>query len=222
MPDYRGYSCGDDARFLDCNAYLRLGTLFRKIYQTEQHIPLQCCWPPVNGVLSDVRYASGCSREGVRTKRWFIMMWRDKARAAQHASSVHGNGRGYGWPCPASSRAGSRWRRRRPGATRPAFCCARGDSVASFPATRVAAAVGRLYDESEELREREVNAELLKQISQVTGGRYKPTVEQVLLEVALRKGLFSRLPLTASGLARRRFSGGVAVLGVPAAGNKAA
>jgi uncharacterized protein (DUF58 family) len=39
--DYRRYSFGDDPRSLDWNAYLRLGKLFLKIYQTEQHIPVR-------------------------------------------------------------------------------------------------------------------------------------------------------------------------------------
>lgn len=39
--DYRHYSFGDDPRSLDWNAYLRLGKLFLKIYQTEQHIPVR-------------------------------------------------------------------------------------------------------------------------------------------------------------------------------------
>ncbi len=39
--DYRRYSIGDDPRSLDWNAYLRLGKLFLKIYQTEQHIPVR-------------------------------------------------------------------------------------------------------------------------------------------------------------------------------------
>jgi len=39
--DYRHYSAGDDPRFLDWNAYLRLGKLFLKIYQTEEHIPVR-------------------------------------------------------------------------------------------------------------------------------------------------------------------------------------
>lgn len=39
--DYRHYSFGDDPRSLDWNAYLRLGKLFLKTYQTEQHIPVR-------------------------------------------------------------------------------------------------------------------------------------------------------------------------------------
>src|ERR1700683_3218581 len=39
--DYRHYSRGDDARAVDWNAYLRLGKLFLKIYQTEQRVPLR-------------------------------------------------------------------------------------------------------------------------------------------------------------------------------------
>ena len=39
--DYRQYASGDDPRFLDWNAYLRLGRLFLKIYQTERHIPVR-------------------------------------------------------------------------------------------------------------------------------------------------------------------------------------
>lgn len=39
--DFRRYSYGDDLRFIDWNAYLRLGKLLLKLYQTEQHIPLR-------------------------------------------------------------------------------------------------------------------------------------------------------------------------------------
>src|ERR1700692_3109683 len=39
--DYRHYSYGGDPRSLDWNAYLRLGKLFLKIYETEQHIPVR-------------------------------------------------------------------------------------------------------------------------------------------------------------------------------------
>lgn len=39
--DYRQYSYGDDPRFLDWNAYLRLDKLFLKLYQAEQHIPVR-------------------------------------------------------------------------------------------------------------------------------------------------------------------------------------
>ena len=39
--DYRRYSMGDDPRSLDWNAYMRLGKLFLKIYETEQHIPVR-------------------------------------------------------------------------------------------------------------------------------------------------------------------------------------
>lgn len=39
--DYRRYSFGDDPRAVDWGAYLRLGKLFLKIYQTEQHIPVR-------------------------------------------------------------------------------------------------------------------------------------------------------------------------------------
>ncbi|HVZ59586.1 MAG TPA: DUF58 domain-containing protein [Terriglobales bacterium] len=36
--DYRGYSSGEDSRYLDWNAYLRLGKLFLKLYEAEQNI----------------------------------------------------------------------------------------------------------------------------------------------------------------------------------------
>ncbi len=91
------------------------------------------------------------------------------------------------------------------------------------------------YRESEELREREVNVGLLMEISRITGGRYRPTVEQILdpegalvgsrkplwpywlvlalalnfLEVAVRRGLFARLAPAVtmlSGRLRRRAS----------------
>ncbi len=39
--DYRRYSSGDDPRYLDWNAYLRLGKLFLKIYETERHVPVR-------------------------------------------------------------------------------------------------------------------------------------------------------------------------------------
>jgi uncharacterized protein (DUF58 family) len=39
--DYRHYSKGDDPRSLDWNAYLRLGKLFLKIYETEQYVPVR-------------------------------------------------------------------------------------------------------------------------------------------------------------------------------------
>src|ERR1700732_4341539 len=39
--DYRRYSFGDDPRSLDWSAYLRLGKLFMKIYETELHIPVR-------------------------------------------------------------------------------------------------------------------------------------------------------------------------------------
>jgi uncharacterized protein (DUF58 family) len=50
--DYRRYSLGDDPRSLDWNAYLRLGKLFLKIYQTEQHIPVR--------ILLDCSESMGC------------------------------------------------------------------------------------------------------------------------------------------------------------------
>lgn len=39
--DYRRYSFGDDPRYLDWNAYLRLGKLFLKLYETERHVPVR-------------------------------------------------------------------------------------------------------------------------------------------------------------------------------------
>lgn len=39
--DYRRYTSGDDPRFLDWNAYLRLGKLFLKIFETERHVPVR-------------------------------------------------------------------------------------------------------------------------------------------------------------------------------------
>jgi uncharacterized protein (DUF58 family) len=39
--DYRRYTAGDDPRFLDWNAYLRLGKLFLKIFETERHVPVR-------------------------------------------------------------------------------------------------------------------------------------------------------------------------------------
>jgi len=39
--DYRHYARGDDPRFLDWNAYLRLGKLFLKIFETERHVPVR-------------------------------------------------------------------------------------------------------------------------------------------------------------------------------------
>jgi hypothetical protein len=75
------------------------------------------------------------------------------------------------------------------------------------------------YYESEELSDRDVNTALLKEISRLTGGRYRPSMEQLLdpegtevrerqalwpyllalalllnlVELALRQGLFARL-----------------------------
>jgi uncharacterized protein (DUF58 family) len=53
--DYRRYSFGDDPRFLDWSAYLRLGKLFLKIYQTEEHIPVR--------VLIDTSRSMDCQPE---------------------------------------------------------------------------------------------------------------------------------------------------------------
>ena len=39
--DYRRYSSGDDPRSVDWSAYLRLGKLFLKTYQTEERIPIR-------------------------------------------------------------------------------------------------------------------------------------------------------------------------------------
>jgi uncharacterized protein (DUF58 family) len=39
--DYRRYTAGDDPRFHDWNAYLRLGKLFLKIFETERHVPVR-------------------------------------------------------------------------------------------------------------------------------------------------------------------------------------
>ena len=39
--DYRRYSAGDDPRYLDWSAYLRLGKLFLKLYETERHVPVR-------------------------------------------------------------------------------------------------------------------------------------------------------------------------------------
>src|SRR5690242_1729808 len=39
--DYRHYSSGDDPRFLDWSAYLRIGKLLLKVFNTEQHIPVR-------------------------------------------------------------------------------------------------------------------------------------------------------------------------------------
>src|ERR1700686_1504851 len=50
--DYRRYSSGDDPRFLDWNAYLRLGKLFLKIFETERHVP--------GRILLDRRESVGC------------------------------------------------------------------------------------------------------------------------------------------------------------------
>jgi uncharacterized protein (DUF58 family) len=54
--DYRHYSFGDDPRSLDWNAYLRLGKLFLKIYQTEQHIPVR--------ILLDRSLSMDCEEDG--------------------------------------------------------------------------------------------------------------------------------------------------------------
>jgi uncharacterized protein (DUF58 family) len=57
--DYRRYSMGDDPRSLDWSAYLRLGKLFLKIYETEQHIPVR--------ILLDCSESMDC--EGARDTR---------------------------------------------------------------------------------------------------------------------------------------------------------
>ena len=54
--DYRRYSYGDDPRSLDWSAYLRLGKLFLKIYQTEQHIPVR--------ILLDCSQSMDCEGAG--------------------------------------------------------------------------------------------------------------------------------------------------------------
>ena len=54
--DYRRYSFGDDPRSLDWNAYLRLGKLFLKIYQTELHIPVR--------ILLDRSQSMDCETSG--------------------------------------------------------------------------------------------------------------------------------------------------------------
>ena len=54
--DYRRYSFGDDPRSLDWSAYLRLGKLFLKIYETEQHIPVR--------ILLDRSESMDCEDDG--------------------------------------------------------------------------------------------------------------------------------------------------------------
>src|SRR5258708_19810310 len=56
--DYRRYSFGDDPRSLDWSAYLRLGKLFIKIYETELHIPLQIFLDCLESMDSQVAPAS--------------------------------------------------------------------------------------------------------------------------------------------------------------------
>ena len=50
--DYRRYTSGDDPRFLDWNAYLRLGKLFLKIFETERHVPVR--------ILLDISESMDC------------------------------------------------------------------------------------------------------------------------------------------------------------------
>jgi len=59
--DYRRYSMGDDPRSLDWSAYLRLGKLFLKIYETEQHIPVR--------ILLDCSESMDCEGAGAPDNR---------------------------------------------------------------------------------------------------------------------------------------------------------
>ena len=54
--DYRHYASGDDPRFLDWNAYLRLGKLFLKIFETERHVPVR--------ILLDCSESMDCEEGG--------------------------------------------------------------------------------------------------------------------------------------------------------------
>jgi uncharacterized protein (DUF58 family) len=58
--DYRVYSSGDDPRFLDWNAYLRLGKLFLKIFETERHVPVR--------ILLDASESMDCEEGAAESK----------------------------------------------------------------------------------------------------------------------------------------------------------
>lgn len=58
--DYRMYSSGDDPRFLDWNAYLRLGKLFLKIFETERHVPVR--------ILLDASESMDCEEAAPESK----------------------------------------------------------------------------------------------------------------------------------------------------------
>jgi uncharacterized protein (DUF58 family) len=58
--DYRVYSSGDDPRFLDWNAYLRLGKLFLKIFETERHVPVR--------ILLDASESMDCEEAAAESK----------------------------------------------------------------------------------------------------------------------------------------------------------
>src|SRR3984885_4866308 len=58
--DYRRYSSGDDPRYLDWNAYLRLGKLFLKIFETERHVPVR--------ILLDSSESMDCAEGAAESK----------------------------------------------------------------------------------------------------------------------------------------------------------
>ena len=58
--DYRVYSSGDDPRSLDWNAYLRLGKLFLKIFETERHVPVR--------ILLDCSESMDCEEAAAESK----------------------------------------------------------------------------------------------------------------------------------------------------------
>jgi uncharacterized protein (DUF58 family) len=103
--DYRRYTFGDDPRSLDWSAYLRLGKLFLKIYETEQHIPVR--------ILLDRSESMDCeaadeskflyARRLAATFAYLALLHLDTAAVVPFASRLHkphvvSGGRDRLWP----------------------------------------------------------------------------------------------------------------------------
>jgi uncharacterized protein (DUF58 family) len=103
--DYRRYSFGDDPRSLDWSAYLRLGKLFLKIYETEQHIPVR--------ILLDRSESMDCETSGeskflyaqrlAATFAYLALLHLDTAAVIPFAARLHkplivSGGRDRLWP----------------------------------------------------------------------------------------------------------------------------
>jgi uncharacterized protein (DUF58 family) len=103
--DYRRYSFGDDPRSLDWSAYLRLGKLFLKVYETEQHIPVR--------ILLDRSESMDCEGAGdskflyaqrlAATFAYLALLHLDTAAVIPFASKLHkplvvSGGRDRFWP----------------------------------------------------------------------------------------------------------------------------